>query len=176
MTYALRTALPLAMLVVPFSFAEARMPGQEITVTAPSETRVENWTARVGQAIDARMRYPARLGTAPDPEGVVDVTFMCSEDGTPTRVALARTSGSNRLDRAGLRAVEGLKSLHPLPDGIGAGQVYRAQLLFAVDDGSGRAGQRLAALREKGDMRNDALMSRRSGLASVVTLVPAGAE
>lgn len=177
MTRMLQAALPLAMLIAPLSLAEARTPGQEITVIAPSQTQLRSWTTRVGQAIDEQIRYPAQLGNAPEPEGIVDVTFMCSADGTPTRVALARSSGSNRLDRAGLRAVKGVGSLHPLPDGIGADQVYRAQLLFAVDDGSGRATERLAKLRDKADARNEGLMQRRSGLAAVsVGLVPSTAD
>lgn len=173
----LRAALPLAILIAPLSLAEARTADQEITVTAPSMTELRAWTARTGKAINEQMRYPARLGIAPDPEGLVDVTFMCSEDGTPTKVALARSSGSSKLDRAGIRAVERVKSLHPLPAGIGPDQVYRAKLMFAVDDGSTGTAKRLAALRDKGNLINDALVQRRGRLAtaSVVTLVPAGA-
>lgn len=170
-------ALPLiTMFVAPVAALEARQPAPEITVTAPSATELQAWSARVGTAIEREMRFPKRLGPVDVEQGIVDVTFECSADGTPTKIALARTSGSRRLDRAGLQAVERVGTLHPLPAGIAHDQVYRAQMLFAVADGTPPWRQKAALLREKADAAN----RRRAGpggyavTAARVTLQPAG--
>ena len=171
MTLIQRAVLPLtAMLVVPLTSLEARQPVPDIVVTAPVDAEVRAWSARVGENIGQQMRFPRDLGPTSDPEGMVAVTFKCSEDGRPSNVALLETSGSRRLDRAGIAAVERVRSLHPLPSGIGHGQVYRAQLLFATDDGSGRRYKELAALRAKADRGNAALLQRQSRVAMVPTV------
>jgi TonB family protein len=169
-------ALPLlTMLVAPVATLQARQPAPEITVTAPSATELQAWSSRVGGAIEREMRLPKRLGTADYEQGMVDVTFLCSEDGTPTKVALARTSGSSRLDRAGLKAVERVGTLHPLPAGIGQDQVYRARMLFAIDDGTPPWRQKSASMRDEANAANSKL-ARTGGVitAARVTLVPAG--
>ena len=178
MTMFLRAALPLAtLLVVPTAALDAKQSPPEITVVAPVNGEVRAWSTRIGQEINQTMRYPRALGSGQRQEGIVDVTFRCSEDGRPSEVALVNSSGSRKLDRAGLSAITTLRSLHPLPAGVGHDQVYRAQMLFAVDDGSGSWRERLGALRNKGDRSNDSLMLRRDrpGVASVVTLMPVAA-
>ena len=176
MTKFYRAALPLVtMLVAPMAALEARQTAPEITVTAPAAGELQAWSARVGSAIDREMRYPRQLGPTNAHEGMVDVTFRCSEDGTPTDVALARTSGSRRLDRAGVQAVQRVGSLHPLPSGVSHAQVYRARMLFAIDDGMGRSARKADALREQADIANARLASGRQVAATtVVTLLPAG--
>jgi len=172
MTKMLRAALPLAtMLVVPLAGLEAREPTPEMVVIAPADAEVRAWSSRVGEAIDAKMRYPRSLGPSRTAEGIVDVTFECSDDGRPSKVAVARTSGSRQLDAAGMRAIQRVATLHPLPAGIGHGQVYKARLLFAME-GSDLA-RKAAALREEADRGNAALAQRRgvASTASVITLV-----
>lgn len=176
MTKFYRAALPLVtMLAVPATL-QARQPAPEITVTAPSAAELQAWSARVGGALEREMRFPLRVGPVDFEQGLVDVTFKCSEDGTPTQVAVARTSGSRRLDRAGLRAVERVGSLHPLPTGIDRDQVYRARMLFAIDDGTPPWRQEAAAMREEADAANRKLARAPGGVvtAARVTLVPAG--
>jgi periplasmic protein TonB len=168
----LRVALPLtAMLVVPLTSIDARQPApDDIVVVAPVDAEVRAWSSRVGGYIGEQMRFPRDLGPTSDPEGLVEVTFECSEDGSPSKVALLSTSGSRRLDRAGIMAVERVRSLHPLPRGIDHGQTYKAQLLFATDDGSGRRYKELAALRTKADRGNAASLQRRNSVAMVSTV------
>jgi periplasmic protein TonB len=172
MTIIQRAVLPLTvMLVVPLTSLDARQPpSDDIVVVAPADAEVRAWSARVGENISQHMRFPRDLGPTSDPEGVVEVTFKCSEDGRPSNVALLETSGSRRLDRAGIAAVERVRSLHPLPRGIDHRQVYKAQLLFATEDGSGRRYQELAALRAKADRGNAALLQRQSRMAMVPTV------
>lgn len=169
-------ALPLlAMLAAPTAALQAGQAGPDITVTAPAASELSAWSARVGGAIDREMRYPRLLGLSNSHEGMVDVTFRCSEDGTPTEVTLARKSGSRLLDRAGLQAVQRVGSLHPLPNGVSHKQVYRARMLFAIEDGMGRSTRKAEALREKADVANARLANNRQTAArTVVTLVPAG--
>jgi periplasmic protein TonB len=177
MTKLYRAALPLmTMLVAPMATLEARQTAPEITVTAPAAGEIQAWSARVGSAIDREMRYPRLLGLSNSDEGTVDVTFRCSEDGTPTEVALARTSGSRLLDRAGVKAVQRVGSLHPLPNGVSHAQVYRARMLFAIENGMGRAERKAEALRGTADAANERLARNRQVAAgTVVTLMPAGA-
>lgn len=175
MTNILRAALPVAtMLVLPITALPAREPAQEITVVGQND--LQSWTTRIGRAIDDQMEFPRVLGRAGYDEGVVDISFKCSEDGKPSKVAVLSSSGSRRLDRAGMSAVQNVSSLHPLPPGITHDQTYRAKLLFAVDDGNGRAMKRAAALRDNANSDNMALAQRQGGtaMAAVVTLMPPG--
>ena len=176
MTKFYRAALPLlTMLVAPTAALQAGQAGPDITVTAPAASEISAWSARVGNAIDREMRYPRLLGLSNSHEGTVDVTFRCSEDGTPTDVSLARKSGSRLLDRAGLKAVQRVGSLHPLPNGVGHDQVYRARMLFAIDEGMGRGKRQAEALREKAEVANARIANNRGvATATVVTLLPAG--
>lgn len=175
MTNILRAAVPVAtMLILPITALPAKEPAQEITVVGQND--LQGWTTRVGRAIDEQMEFPRTIGRVGYDEGIVDVSFKCSADGKPSNVALLSSSGSRRLDRAGMSAVKNVSSLHPLPPGISDDQTYRAKLLFAVDDGNGRAMKRAAALRDKADSGNMALAKRQDGtaMAAVVTLMPSG--
>lgn len=177
MTNILRAAVPLAtMLVVPFTGLAAKEPAPHITVVAPAEPEVQAWLDRVGQAIDRKMRYPRTISTASYDEGVVELTFAASEDGTPIKVAVLRSSGSRQLDRAAVAAVKRVRSLHPLPSGVDHEQVYKARLLFVIDDGSDRWKTRVAAMHDKDDRSNAALARQPSGPATVavVAVAPAG--
>ena len=169
-------ALPLmTLLAVPTAALQAGQTEPDITVTAPAAGELRAWSIRVGSAIDREMRYPRLLGLSNSHEGMVDVTFRCSEDGTPTAVTLARKSGSRLIDRAGLQAVQRVDSLHPLPNGVSHDQVYRARMLFAIDDGFGREQRKAETLREEADVANARLAGNRQvASATVVTLVPTG--
>jgi hypothetical protein len=45
-----------------------------------------------------------------------------------------QSSGSPALDRAGVRAVRSIRTLHPLPTGIAEDSPFEAWLLFARDE------------------------------------------
>lgn len=106
-----------------------------ITVEAGQET-VAQWSARVGQSLNAELVYPQPMGTSNYDEGLVKVGFRCAEDGRPGEVALVKSSGSHDLDRAAMRAVQRIQTLHPLPDGITRDRAMQAWIAFAPDEES----------------------------------------
>jgi periplasmic protein TonB len=164
----LKVALPLTLvLAVPTTTAAA---SNEIVVTGAKDAELKRWTSRVEQGISRQMRFPRSVGQAPVDSGLVDVTFKCSQDGSPSEVTIAQTSGSRQIDRAGVRAIERLKTLHPLPDGITHGQVYRARLLFASDKGMAK---QIIALREEARAGNSRLVQRMGERTTAgLTLLP----
>lgn len=104
--------------------------GPAIVVTAP-EVSVSSWSARITRALDRNLTYPTPMRGEPA-EGVVAVKFLCSDNGTPSGVAIARSSGSRELDAAALQAVTHIATLHPLPDGITHDQPFEANILYAT--------------------------------------------
>ena len=132
MTLIHRAALPLSAILcasaVPVLPASAA--SQEIVVTAsPREVALADWSQRVRNDLERNMRPPNRLETAFD-EGVVAVGFRCTESGRPDAVSIIQSSGSNALDRAALRSVRRLTSLHPTVEGMRPDQKVVAQLLY----------------------------------------------
>lgn len=174
-----RSALPIAaMLVMPLAAsAQGENGSQEVTVTAnPDKAALTRWTNRVGHSITDNLVYPAPLGTANPPEGVVDVTFRCSDAGMPSQIAVTRSSGSQFLDRAALRAVQRVKTLHPLPQGVGHDQLYKARLMFLVGDGMDTQ-RRIAEMQRDARGANEQLWERRwqkSAAADAIS-IPAAA-
>jgi hypothetical protein len=49
-------------------------------------------------------------------------------------VKLLHRSGDVRLDRAAISAIQRIKTLHPLPAGIGTAQLFQANIVFAYDE------------------------------------------
>ena len=166
----IHNVLPLALMLAIPAVAAAAPPAPDIVVVASQDAELQRWTARVERGISQKMRFPRTLGPEKYAHGIVDVTFICSEDGTPSRIAVVGSSGSRPLDRAGVRAIERLNTLHPLPSGVTHGQVYKAQLLFAQ---TAAQAKRAIALREQGQISNSHVLARRQTTASL-TLLPAG--
>ncbi|MGK2910567.1 MAG: energy transducer TonB family protein [Sphingobium sp.] len=104
------------------------------------------WAKHITTLVDQRLDYPD-FGAGQVREGVVTVKFLCSESGAPSDVKLLKSSGSKQLDRAALKAVREVVSLHPLPDGMLSTQKYQAMLLFAKDQVSHK--RQMAALRQQ---------------------------
>lgn len=108
-------------------------PDHGIQVTAKPVT-VDKWAQRTGKLLDrslARTRnWPAQM------DGIVAVKFICNDMGTPTSIALLRSSGSKKLDDVAIKAVGRIPTLHPLPDGVTRNQKYVATVLFARDQNS----------------------------------------
>lgn len=129
----------VALAAIPSAGATQR----EVVVT-PETVTVEQWSGRVSQALERNLAYP-RIGF-PDRnvEGVVQVSFRCSDDGAPAGATVTRSSGELMLDTAALRAVKRIKGLHPLATGIGHDQRYAAVVIFARDERS--RDRKLAAL------------------------------
>ncbi len=110
--------------------AGAIAAGKQIVVTAP-EVSLNLWSGRVVRALDRNLYYPMPIRGELN-EGVVSVKFLCSEDGTPFKVTIVKSSGSRDLDASAVRAVTRIVTLHPLPDGITHDQPFQANILYAA--------------------------------------------
>lgn len=164
--------LALAAPVLP-GISAAQPEHDEITVSGEGFT---HWSEMVGKALDAKLQYPRPVGTNRYEEGVVQIAFRCDENGRPAQVAVQKSSGSNQLDAAALRAVNAIPTLHPLPAGLGMGRQFQANILFAVDDGST---QRIDRMWRKVNglalaANNNGRHAKASLLASRILLVPIG--
>jgi protein TonB len=132
MTVRLFLAAAGALTILAPAQAAQQQTKSPVVVTASAMT-VNEWSARASKSLEGRLRYPAYLLNREPNEGVVRVRFRCSESGAPAAVTLARSSGHGELDRAALRAVRGIPTLHPLPAGITHDQQFQAVVLFATD-------------------------------------------
>jgi len=112
----------------------AEEPNANIEVLAPST--VGAWSKTVSRDIDQNIGQEIRKYrmTGPSPTGVASVRFLCSETGEPTAVELTRRSTNRQLNNIAKSAVAGIKTLHPLPLGVGADQVFVANIVVASDD------------------------------------------
>ncbi|MBH1998203.1 MAG: energy transducer TonB [Sphingomonadaceae bacterium] len=119
--------------IMPFQGAAGKDHDTELNVTAQHLT-VQKWAERTGQKLSAKLAYPDHL-TGPQ-EGIVYVKFACSDTGSPTGIDVLKSSGSRALDRAAMRGVSRIGTLHPLPVGLAPSQKYVATILFAKDQPS----------------------------------------
>ena len=117
---------------------------QEVVVELPTVAR---WSAAISRELDDSLVYPRAMHGRELPEGTAWVDFTCSESGQPAGMKIAQRSGSPMLDRAALAAVPRIKTMHPLPAGIGHDQRYRAVIMFALSESSLKE-QRRAMLRD----------------------------
>lgn len=116
------------------------LPGAVIAQTAGMQhhtdpnTRVTlaEWTQRMQSELQRQMVAPTGVYDQLS-EGAVRIKFNCSEDGRPSKVTLLKSSGRPAVDRAALRAVRSMASLHPLPTGFTPETRYEAIVLFAND-------------------------------------------
>ena len=135
----------------------------EIVVQLPTLAR---WSATISRELNRTLRYPRTDSGRVTPEGAAWVEFTCSEVGKPAGITVAHRSGSTALDRAAVAAVERIRTMHPLPVGIGHDQRYRAVIMFATS-GSSLERQRRTALK---DPRLNG--ARSSGILALVAPVP----
>ncbi|MBR0553452.1 energy transducer TonB family protein [Stakelama marina] len=159
--------------VLPVGMASGQDSSQMVVTAQPEVTQ---WAAATSRELERHLYYPRTLfGREPD-QGIVTVHFLCSEDGRPANAVIARSSKNAALDRAAVRAVERIRTLHPLPRGATPQQRFSAVILFANSE-EGRDRQ-LRKLQRDGDRANRDWASRaaRSGeqVTAMVGLVPAG--
>lgn len=146
----------LACLAIVSAIPAAAAPGDpnnDIVAVAPN-TSIQQWVSTVSERLDGTLRYPYTF-REPAPSGTVSVTFKCSESGEPAAIQVVRQSGNSSLDRAAVSAVQRIKSLHPLPMGIGREQLFQANIVFATDERA--LAKEEAALRTASRHSNEAL-------------------
>lgn len=169
----IRPYLAIATAVTLFApaYAAQQQTKSPLVVTATALT-VDQWSANTTKSLERQLRRAVHSNSPQTNEGVVRVNFRCSEDGTPSEVALANSSGHGDLDRAALRAVRGISTLHPLPQGIPHDQRFAALILFANDQLS--YNRQMAVLRENAARENASLAAGRTPLAMTIGLTSQG--
>jgi len=141
--------------------AGAMAAEKQILVTAP-EVSLTQWSGRVVRALERNLTYPIPIRGAPN-QGVVSVKFLCSETGTPSEVAIVKSSGSRDLDAAAVRAITRIATLHPLPDGIAHDQPFQANIIYATSQK--KLDRQIAALLAEAQNRNAWFANRSEKLA-----------
>lgn len=142
---------------------------QPIVVTGA--VTLDQWSARTSKQLEQKIGRPYYASGERPKDGVVRVSFLCSETGVPKAVALADSSGHFELDNAALRAVRRLDSLHPLPDGLSPDQKYQAVVLFATSRAS--YDNQMARLHKDAKQRNAWFKQGGRQVAASVGLMPA---
>ncbi len=123
MKYALNISLAAGLLAASFTPTYA---GNGHTVYADTHASAA-WAGRVSDNLSNSLRYPNTPTS-----GFVSVRFECGPDGKPVNVAILDHS-KGRFDAEAIRAVRGLRSLHPLPQSMVPGQQLQANLVFATN-------------------------------------------
>lgn len=111
-------------------------PLDPIVIQGPVHGGLVQWKESVSQELNRNLSYPRTYPGWDIPEGTVAVRFDCGADGKPTAVAISRSSGDRMLDRAVMRAVARIDTLHPLPAQVRNGASIRANVIFASDQAS----------------------------------------
>ncbi len=127
--------LSAAMLSAVLPSVAYTQPDTSITVTA-KPSAVSEWSKRVGNKLAQNLEYPRTVSLNEPDSGIVRVRFVCDPSGMPSQIALKSSSGSRRLDEAGMRAVTRINNLGPLPMAFASDQKFEAALLFSTDEAS----------------------------------------
>lgn len=129
--YALPSAIVVGLLTVPVI---AGQPGRDIEVSAP--TSVAAWRDNLARNLDYNLDNEIRQSTMTGsvPTGMASVRFTSGENGKPEGIELTRKAGDRRLNAMAKEAVAHIETLHPLPAGMDAGQVFVANIVVATDD------------------------------------------
>lgn len=134
---ALATAVSAALLAEP-------VLSQNIVVTPDTQHR--EFVETVSRDLDRQLSVAARLGDAPNGEGISIVRFTRDNDGDAANVKLYRASGKRGFDRIAMKAVSRLRSLDSAPPSVDRDQMYQANIIFAENRwGADRLRQQLAA-------------------------------
>jgi protein TonB len=157
MKYAMIAALAALPFLPTGSFAQ-----DNITVQG-RQTALSQWVGDVARRLEDNLSYPHMLLRAHAPSGIASVNFVCSDEGKPTAVTLSRRSGSVLLDRAAMRAVSRMKSLHPLPASIAPGQQFKANVIFAENEDM--------LTRYQETLRREMSRERTSGTAVAINII-----
>jgi TonB family protein len=140
-------AIAFALASLAIAPAHAHQTKKQTIVVTGTPITLDRWVKRTSGQLEQNLHYPAYLMGREPNQGIVRVRFLCSEDGRPSGVAVAQSSGFHELDDAAMRAVRGIRSLHPLPEGLTHDQRYQAVVLFATNQAS--YDRQVAALRNE---------------------------
>lgn len=138
----------LAAFLLPIAGAAV---ASELVVAAPVGNDVGQWATSVSRLLDGTLRYPYVV-REPTPTGAVSVIFRIDGLGQPTDIRIIRYSGEARLDRAAFLAVQRMRGLPPVPQGLNRNCLMQANIVFAPDQKTAKREEAAmrAALSEKG--------------------------
>ena len=137
-------------------------------VSAPT---LAAWSQRVFKDLDRQLRVPIDNRSQVMPTGIAAVKFGCSDNGAPSAVKLYKSSGDRRLDRATMRAVRKIATLHPLPSRLGHDQQYIVRVLFAD---SGRSAEREIKKMQEEAAKSNGWYNQNSTSTAAIELAPIG--
>lgn len=126
----------LAALVASFAIFPVQAQEQDYTnydTVVIGERSLDNFVSDVNKDLDrglnrSRPRAQPIIGT-----GIVQVLFECGPDGKPTNISYYRKDNNRDVNRLAVRAVSKIRTMHPLPSGLSAGQQYMANIIIAHD-------------------------------------------
>lgn len=140
-----------------------------IAIVAPPT--LASWSERVFRDLSRNIKLPVPIGNLPQSTGIVAVKFNCSESGAPAGIELSKSSGHRDLDRATLKALGKVATLHPLPHGLTHGQVYIIRVLF-LNSADHKNSQMKKMTKEAA--QTNMWFTKRSSVAGSLELVPIG--
>ena len=108
----------------------------QMVITAPSRPTVVQWTQKIERQLDRHLAYPRTFRALDALEGTVAVRFSCGADGKPASIVLFQGSGDRLIDRAAMRAIAHIETLHPMPARLARDSTFQANIIFAADEES----------------------------------------
>ncbi len=102
-------------------------------IVVSSGRSIDNFVEDVATDLNRELnRYRHTTGLY-EGTGVAQVLFECSPDGKPTKITMYSRSRYASVDRRARNAVSKIRTLHPLPQGVGQDQLYLANIIIADD-------------------------------------------
>jgi TonB family protein len=120
--------------VLSASSAASGTQGVPVDHTSTDYVAFDEWINRVQNLLVRNLQHSQGISPYSSGTGVVRIKFNCSDSGKPDKVTLKKSSGDLMLDRAALRAMSRVATLHPLPTGFNHGQRFEAEVVFASDE------------------------------------------
>jgi TonB family protein len=167
-SYLVSAAFAAGLIFAAFPTTSIAQTGSGAISAPPS---LKAWSKKVFSDLNQRLRVSDAMGPTQSQTGIAAVKFNCSETGAPAGVSLHKSSGNRELDRATVRAVRQIVSLHPLPRGLGHDQQYIVRVLFANTDESAR--RQIAAMQREAAQRN-AWYAKNETSTAALELAPLG--
>lgn len=119
-------------LVAPMAGAVPTSPEGYTVVARTTIPTVQTWQRRLGRELDQRLAHSARHGKIGD-DGYAVIEFRCGPDGRAQNIALVHSSKDRDVNKTAMRAIAGLKKLHPMPTELKIGQKVRVNIVVAED-------------------------------------------
>lgn len=125
----LATAISVSVLAIPLSSKEA--PSSIVVMPVPSQ---EVFVERVSEDLERQLNRNTGIRNDVSGEGIAIVRFVRDTEGSPAEIRMMRRTGNSGLDRLAIQAVRRLSTLEAVPEGVGPGQIFQANIVFANTD------------------------------------------